>query len=752
MRSLTAGICSVLPFLPLFGAVDVTDKDYAIKAPAWKAGLYEWPSAYPKCIHNDWKGYDRLVIDVTNLGDDGDQVGLYVAGPDGKVQNGLRRSFAMPAWETVRWEVKLGYWPHSVSPDNITRIQFYSHKPQSLNAVFSGMRLLRPGEKAPAPATPAQVKEELRKGREKYLSRKAERRSVFVKELAAANRRDGIDGGRMLIGAATSMEHIRPRDTYSLGSLPALSLRLARNECEALQLAVTPAEGALEDVSVRVSPLKLRQSWWSRLRNGPAQLPYSAVKVSVMGYVRTVTRPRYGVGYNTPTNNAVGYVRRSMRAPLGWWPDPILSYLDSADVGEGDVQSFWLEVKCPENQRAGVYEGAVEVSARGVRPVRLPLSVRVNNFTLGRKPVIPTLVSFSPGVYIRPDRKEEDRAFAAACKADPASPLNMWKKRRFEWGDFLADRFVTMAPLYHHGGELPYDVWARLKEQGRMGLYNLAYFSPQALETEKQRKNFIAWSGWVKSVISNRVSEAVRHGVEKNAVLYCFDEVGPGRFAQVEVAANMLKDAFPDVPLLTTTFDDTFGAGKYFKRIDGFIPQTVKFDVKRAEVSRAAGHQVWWYFACDQKAPQPNIFTESQPIEQRLLMGAMAARYRPDGFLYYQSAYFNSPRCITGGPFTEWNPRSWWGEHGDGTWVAVGPDGMPLSTQRFENFRDGFEDLAYAELLRAKLKADPAAPWAAEAEKLLEVPVSVFEKLDNFTDDPAAVYAWRDRMADLIVR
>ena len=177
---------------------------------------------------------------------------------------------------------------------------------------------------------------------------------------------------------------------------------------------------------------------------------------------------------------------------------------------------------------------------------------------------------------------------------------------------------------------------------------------------------------------------------------------------------------------------------------------TTKFDMKRAEASRKAGHKVWWYYACDQKAPLANVFTEGQPIEQRLLMGAMAARYRPDGFLYYQTAYFNSPRCISGGPFTEWNPRSWWNEHGDGTWVAVGPDGTPLSTQRLENFRDGLEDLAYVKLLEAKLEATPDAPWAAEAKRLLEVPVSVFEKLDNFTDDPGAVYAWRDRMADII--
>ena len=129
MRSIMVGAGVALAVMPLFAAVEVSDKDYAIKVPAWKAGAYDWPSAYPKCVRNDWSGHDRLVIDVTNLGDDGDQVGFYAAGPDGKIQNGLRRSFALPAWETVRWEISLKYLPETVSPTNITRLQFYSYRP-----------------------------------------------------------------------------------------------------------------------------------------------------------------------------------------------------------------------------------------------------------------------------------------------------------------------------------------------------------------------------------------------------------------------------------------------------------------------------------------------------------------------------------------------------------------------------------------------------------------------------------------------
>ena len=75
---------------------------------------------------------------------------------------------------------------------------------------------------------------------------------------------------------------------------------------------------------------------------------------------------------------------------------------------------------------------------------------------------------------------------------------------------------------------------------------------------------------------------------------------------------------------------------------------------------------------------------------------------------------------------------------GDGNIVACGPGGRPLSTQRLENFRDGLEDLWYARRYREKFGKDA------------EVPDAVVKSLREFTRDPKALQAWRDRMADLI--
>jgi hypothetical protein len=65
---------------------------------------------------------------------------------------------------------------------------------------------------------------------------------------------------------------------------------------------------------------------------------------------------------------------------------------------------------------------------------------------------------------------------------------------------------------------------------------------------------------------------------------------------------------------------------------------TPSFDPEKAARARAAGKQVWWYICCAPHHPSANMFIECSAIEGRLLMGAMSAKYRPDGFLYDRKA------------------------------------------------------------------------------------------------------------------
>lgn len=723
------------------GGVVVVRDEATVRA-AWKEGdRNDWPGAVLKPKVTDWRGYDRLVFDVTNLEDGGETISLYIQSPDTPKNSGKHCYLRAPAWATVRWEVPLNYFEDGKADQgNVSRIHLYTHRPRGVNITFSGFTLLKPGEMPPPVRTPTSLAAALKTGRKDYQRRQARRRADFVAALRSANVRDGVQNDKIVYGVGTAMDQVRPKETYSLKSASGIRVRLARNEWEGRQIFVTPVKESLRGVRIKVSPLKMKNDVRGKFVANGVQFPMKDIKVSPIGYVKTTSAPRYGIGRNVSTNVAPGYVRQTIKAELGWWPDLILDFLDSVDIAEGDVQGFWVSVHASEEQVPGTYEGTVLITAENAKPIALPMTVRVNNFTLPRKPVIPTLVSFSPGAYVAPDHKQEHADLSRRFKEDPESPVNLWQRHRLAWGDFLADHFITMAPMYHHGtSSLPYDVWTRLKAQGRMGCYNLCYFSSQSIpKTTEEEKRWNTWFDWVSSVIARNYAKAKELGLEKEALVYCFDEATTNRFPEIDRIMAKMKSLYPDIPFLTTSYDDAYGTGSSLRDMDWFCPQIPKFNSVQAEKSRNSGHKVWWYFACEQRAPCANIYTEGPPIEIRLIMGAMSARYRPDGFLYYQCSYFNNGSCVTKGPYTDWNPRSWWNQHGDATWVGVGPGGVPLSTIRLENFRDGLEDLAYVRLVEAKLG------------RHVDVPESVVSSISNFTDDPCEVERWRDRLADYI--
>jgi hypothetical protein len=193
--------------------------------------------------------------------------------------------------------------------------------------------------------------------------------------------------------------------------------------------------------------------------------------------------------------------------------------------------------------------------------------------------------------------------------------------------------------------------------------------------------------------------------------------------------------------------------------IDGWTPKTEKYDPHLAAEARTRGDQVWWYICVAPRHPYANIFLEYPAIEARLLMGAMTAKYRPDGFLYYQISLWQAKEPIRTGPFTNWDPRSYRDAHGDGSWLCMREGGLPVPTIRLENYRDGLEDYAYVRLLEEAIRikatkgeglSDEERRWLTEAKAALEVPADLVASLTEYSRDPAKLYAWRERLAALI--
>jgi len=748
---------------------------------AWQKGMPEWPAFELKPDIKDWQGYDRLVVDLTNPAEERYRFSLFISDTNTPIRQGLHHTFPVPSYGYARLVVPLSSFPDAVKRKEIATLHFFTQRPKTDMALFlDNITLLKKGETLPEPspsfihqaaslsrhalsaaekavgvlsdaAKPFCDPPAARANAKVQLARLAKRLEDLRTDLSAdgitltkldalqaelsgmSNRADrllsvlrfqqaypkaGWPESPMLVGVASSMEQLMPRAaSFELRPAHDVEVRLARNEKESFQIAVLPVDAALKNVSVRTTDL---------ISSSGALFKRTQIDCDVTGYVETKRCPPYEVSH------------------VGWWPDPILNFLGPVNIAAGDLQSFWIRVRAPRDQIPGDYHGTLTVTAENAPAFTLGLRVHVYGFTLPTASPLPLAITFSPHDSPIPETQADQSAWRKTAEY----PRNVWKKHALQWGDFLADYYITCDSLYHHG--MPdFDILQRLHAQKRLDRFNLGYWH-YFEDNAQSRAN---WQTGTIARMRPAYEKAKELGLLDHAYIYGCDEVVTNHFIRVEEAAAMLKKEFPGVPIMTTTYDHSYGMDSCIKSVDAFCPLTPKFDPAQAAAARAAGKQVWWYICCGPRHPYANMFIEYPAIEGRLLMGAMTAKERPDGFLYYQISIWNSQKPITSGPFADWTPRSWTTYHGDGAWTCVGPDGTPLPTQRLENFRDGLEDFAYVCLLEDLVKrqaAKPATPWVEASKAALSVPEDLVKSMTEYSRDPAALYAWRNRLADLI--
>ncbi len=746
-----------------------------IDLPAWRPGAPEWPAFELKPKRNDWTPYDRLVVDLINAGDAAPSWSLFISDSKTPFRQGLSHSFEVPSRGWNRCVIPLSGFPAGVDRADVAILHFFTTRPaEAASLHLDSLTLLKPGEEAPEPQPsflhqtlrlelPALQESEktLRDAMEKSFgpvrgrldelaaectalihdfdrepenSAHAARLTARARQLPAAIRHwhalltlqaecraAGLPAENWLTGLAGPTEKVLPR--YAVGKIhPAREIHLsaARREKESVQVIVAPLAKDLRGVHVSASDLSGADG---------ETLPATALQCEVTGYVETKSSPPYGSPH------------------VGWWPDPILDFLGPIDVKTGDAQSFWIRLEVPENQAAGLYRGKLAVHAEGETSREIPLEVKVRNFSVPKASPLPVAITFSPHDHPLPATEAEQLGW----RQDPEYPVNAWRKHKLRWVDFLADYYINYDSLYRNGPP-DFEALARLKEQGRLKAFNLGIFDRMSRSPEEAARCLedlrAAYRG------------ARELGILEQAYIYGFDERNPDQFQALEKTARILHREFPDVLLMTTSYDHSYGQNTVVKTIGAWCPLTPKYNAADAARARAEGRQVWWYICCSPHKPHANMFIESAGIEGRLLMGAMSAKEKPDGFLYYQTSIWNSRRPITRGPFTDWDPRSWTNYHGDGSWTCCGPDGVPLPTVRLENFRDGLEDYAYHQLLEKTLRsveADPAAAanataWLEEARKALIVPSELMRSMEDYSRDPALLAAWREQLGDTLDR
>ena len=706
----------------LVAATLVAEGPWYFEAVGWMPKADEWKGWGRKIELSvtDWSAYDRLSVDMVNEGTGGDRLYLWLGSPQTPPADRRAYQTKTPDHRFKRWVIPLGGFKPTVSISNITTLAFSSRKGRTQKLHLANIRLLKKGEPSGggtftvAPVDAVALRDVTAHAVAAEDAARARRHDESLARFAADCVRAGTSRRGILFGQASSMARVFPRDAFVAKPATNLYVRLARRETEAIQLLVAPTTGDLKGVKVKVADL------W----NGNVRFAASNVAAQVMGYVDMQIMPDY-THWSTRTTPSNTLERVSRPPVLGWYPDPILDFLDAVDIAQGDVQSFWLNVRCPVDQPAGTYRGTVEVAGEC-----FPLTVRVNDFTLPVAPPVPMNISFKPGwrdpmlsvdgfeveTYAQGERRILANKDCAAYLA---------RHQTHAWAQFLADHLITIDYLYPSVGPR-WDELVQLKREGRLGAFNLVYWNQKVK------------GDWFKRP-RERYVKAKELGLLDHAVFYGMDEIPPAKFGAAADVIAQFKREFPDVPLVTTCKDASYGCDSELAGIDVFIPVNEVYNPTNAARARAEGRKVGWYNCGGADVSVAQFFLGRSPIESRMMMGAPAAKYSPDWFLYYEVCQWSSRDPITCGPFTDWSPETWVNWSGDGSLTACGPGGRPLSTVRLENFRDGLEDYHYAKILRA-------------CGGTATVPDSLVTSLKVFSDDPNVYQAWRDALADEIER
>ena len=77
----------------------------------WRQGLDEWPSFTLETSVADWTKYDRMAVDIVNLAEGGASFSTFIAGAEGRIQNGLHATTRLPSHGYMQWIVPLKNGP-----------------------------------------------------------------------------------------------------------------------------------------------------------------------------------------------------------------------------------------------------------------------------------------------------------------------------------------------------------------------------------------------------------------------------------------------------------------------------------------------------------------------------------------------------------------------------------------------------------------------------------------------------------------
>jgi len=522
------------------------------------------------------------------------------------------------------------------------------------------------------------------------------------------------------VGVAPTMTKVFCDEAFTGPAARGVEIALARHEIEGIQLVVAAQTQELRDVAVAISPLQAE---------GHA-LPAADVTWSLVGYVETKGERPYWTD------------------KVGLWPDPLLKP-QRFSVARGKVQPIWLNVYAPPETPSGLYRGSVTIAPANAEAWRVELSVRVWGFTLPRAGHLKTMCWMDPRAILRFHGLASVEAPGAVDLVKRYAALAL--RNRLAPGGSIGCGFSWAKPQWPVRETASGYDFSQAEEMLRFCFDRGMNCFLMAIIPNLKRTGWPGYSKQWKTDFTGLVANYSRFLREKgylqHAYVYNFDEAPKACWDIVKENYRMVKAADPGLRVMQC-LNEPEGVRALAGFADTWDTYVQQYQRTGVAERQEAGDEAWWA-VCLYPKERPNFFIDYPAIDERII-GWLSWKYGISGFEYWSIVSWGEENTI-GEDGRKWPAVPWKTKKfaGDGYLCYPGPDGEPLSSVRFENLRDGFEDYEYLWLLREALPRLGEADGAA-ARKLLTIDAPLAASNAVYTDDPAVILQRRAAISRML--
>ena len=510
-----------------------------------------------------------------------------------------------------------------------------------------------------------------------------------------------------------------------------------RGETISAQFALAARE-ELKELTVSISPLKMT--------GRSAAIPVGNVEWNFVEGIR--------IEQNTPKLLKSDLIRP---APA-WFPD-CLSDKRTVSVPRGSLRAVYLTIKIPSDAEAGEYRADVTSSSGSAR-VSLPLLLTVYPLRLPDQRHVMATLWFNYSNRILKLHGIDPKDADGLLDLLRAYAKDMADHRQ----NVFRINFDTVENIRTAEGKLMYDWslfdrWAQVFwETGRMDLLETGFLAHFGKAGWRGRE-VVLRDFPVKDESTGKVQQLpgkeflpqflpafVAHLREKGwlnkTVLHISDEPSDHNVMPWREASDFIHRYAPELRRL-----DAIESPHFLDRLEIWVPKLDHLATWQSayEEAQRKGYEIWYYtVGIFQKGSLPNKTVDVPLIEARV-MHWLNYRFGLLGYLHWG--------------YNQWSedPYKDPGTHrGDG-WHVYPKRGGVLDSLRWEQMRNGLQDYECLWLLQDKVTQIKAGLSSRVADLIqpsrrgVEIASQVVQAYNNFTRDPAVLYAARRQAIEEIL-